>query len=77
MESQKEEYNEKTAYPVGNKRVVAVITVQVEAILKKAETMLSAVVSNKDLSEKEIAEKVKDIEYFLNVSNNLIQQLPY
>lgn len=77
IELQRQELNEKTSYPVGNKRVVAVSVFQIEAILEKSESMLSDLKSETNLSEKEIAEKILDINYFLVVSENLIYQLPY
>lgn len=77
IEMQKEEFNEKTAYPVGNKNFVAVSSVQIEALINKAQQMLTDLIADKNLSEKEISEKINEINYFLSASENLIYGLPY
>ena len=75
--NQRKDFVEKTAFPIGNKRFVMVSSFQIETLLQKAHEMLNAITVESNLSEKEIVEKIKDIEYFLNTSSNLINQLPY
>ena len=75
--NQRKDFVEKTAFPIGNKRFVMVTSFQIETLLQKAQEMLNAIAIESNLSEKEIAEKIKDIESFLITSSNLINQLPY
>ena len=77
IETQREEFNEKTAYPVGNRDFVAVSSIQIEALLGKADQKLESLISNDNLSKKEIAEKIKEINYLLMASERLIFELPY
>ena len=77
INNQKIDLTEKISFPVGNKRFVAVTSFQIEALLQKSQEMLVAIKTNNNLTEKEIEEKIKDIEYFLMTSSNLIYQLPY
>ena len=75
--SQREEFIEKTAFPIGNKNFVAVTSFQIQALLSEAEKMLEAVISEKNLSDSQIVEKIKEIDSFLMASEKLIYQLPY